>query len=326
MSCLDRPRPRPEFHQLAIFLTVAETRSFAATARQIGCTQPAISQAIARLEEIYGGDLFERRRGAPLSLTPIGEAIAPSARILLHTVDEQMERAAQVAQSRAGTLTFGFSPGLAAGPLRAGIAEFVTAFPDVHLKLVESTQGDLRRRLIEGAIDLLIATSMPDIANGTLAQERLWDARLFVALPADHDLARHAELDWRSTSNIQVLVSTSNADLPVSPTSAATINHRIPRCEQHAVSAHALLDMVGIGMGATIVLDSDVTPQRQDVAFRPLVGEHSSVAVDAIWRTHDGNPLRHRMLCHIRDQRRGDTHQNMLSDPRLATAPAPDPD
>ena len=116
---------RPELHQLEIFLRVVEARTFAGAARMMGRTQPAISQAIARLEEIYGGDLFKRRRGALLELTPIGQAILPSAGLVLDTIDQQMIKAAATAQSRAGNLTLGFSPGLVLGPLRAGIADFI---------------------------------------------------------------------------------------------------------------------------------------------------------------------------------------------------------
>ena len=84
---------RPDFDQLETFLKVAELGSFAAAAHQLGISQPAVSQSIARLEALYGGDLFERRRGAPIALTPIGRAILPKARLLLFTADQQINRA-----------------------------------------------------------------------------------------------------------------------------------------------------------------------------------------------------------------------------------------
>ena len=109
VTCRRMGNVRPEYSQLAIFLKVAEARSFSGAARLLGKTQPAVSQAIARLEEIYGGDLFERCRGAPVALTPIGEAILPSARTILDTVDRQMVHAAAAAQGRVGRITLGFS-------------------------------------------------------------------------------------------------------------------------------------------------------------------------------------------------------------------------
>src|SRR3546814_17481123 len=115
---------RPELNQLEVFLKVVETKSFTAAGNLLGRTQPAISQAIARLEDFYGADLFERSRGAPLALTPVAEAILPTARQILDIADRQMRRAAATAQSRSGPLTLGFFVGLASGPLRDGLAAF----------------------------------------------------------------------------------------------------------------------------------------------------------------------------------------------------------
>lgn len=52
--------------------------------------------------------IYERRRGAQLELTPIGQSILPSARMILDTIDQQMLNAVATAQSRAGNLTNGY--------------------------------------------------------------------------------------------------------------------------------------------------------------------------------------------------------------------------
>ena len=93
-----RHQARPDFSQLETFLKVAETRSFVETGRQLGVSQPAVSQTIAKLEEVYGGDLFERRRGAPVALTLMGRTILPKAKLLLFMVDTQIDRAVTSAQ------------------------------------------------------------------------------------------------------------------------------------------------------------------------------------------------------------------------------------
>ncbi|MDE1993780.1 MAG: LysR family transcriptional regulator [Rhizobiaceae bacterium] len=53
-------------HRLAIFVSVAETGSMSAAAEQLGLSQPAISQAIAKLEEASGIDLFDRSIRPPV--------------------------------------------------------------------------------------------------------------------------------------------------------------------------------------------------------------------------------------------------------------------
>ena len=313
---------RPEFHQLQVFLTVVQARSFAAAARQMGRTQPAISQAIARLEDIYGGDLFERRRGATLTLTPIGEAILPSARTILHTVDQQMVRAVEAAQSRAGTVAFGFSTGLAAGPLRAGIGDFRTANPMLSIRLVEGSPGELLRLLNERSLDIFVADGVPDLASKALAQEPLWSERLIVALGANHPFARRDLFAWDDIAQIPIILRQSEGE----QTALRALLTRGARGEvniaQHAVSCGALLDMVGLGIGATVLLESALVPHR-NVVFRAIDGENALVPIQAVWRRGDGSPLRHRLLNHIR-RRRGGTARSPLSLLFPATAPAPD--
>ena len=310
---------RPGLQQLEVFVKVAETRSFASAARMTGRTQPAISQAIARLEEIYGGDLFERRRGAPLLLTPIGEAILGSARMVLDTVDRQMTRAAAAAQSRVGNLRLGFFPGLAAGALRAGIAGFVSACPDVSLRMVEGPSGELYRQLNERSVDMMIVALMPTLANTLLARERLWDERLIVALPSNHGAARKSFLSWGDIADLPIMLRDSHLELVAYRELFDRLDRQIS-CEQHAVSCSTLLDMVGMGMGATIIPASGGSP-HENVVFRPINEANAIVAVDAVWPKDDRNPLRHRLLSFLR-QHRGDVDDRFSQ----ATATTPDHD
>lgn len=310
---------------MEVFLKVVEARSFAGAARLMGRTQPAISQAIARLEEIYGGDLFERRRSVPLALTPIGEAILPSAQIILHTITQQMVRAAESAQGRAGNLRIGFSPGLSAGRLRAGIAEFVAARPMVRLRFVEGFPGELYRRLNECDVDLIIVEFLPALASKIFVQEQLWEERLIAALPAAHPMARLELVSWRNVARLTVLLRSAQGELLAIRDRLHVSGETEVDIQQHEVSRDALLDLVGMGMGATIIPESGIVPHPR-VVFRAIEGESSCVRVQAIWRRGDHNPLRHSILAHIRRHRTDGVHGFPLPLKFPATAPAPDRD
>lgn len=208
-----RSNRRPEFRQLEAFLKVTETRSFAEAARQLGISQPAVSQAIARLEELYGGDLFVRRRGSPVTLTPIGQAILPSAKLLLFTVDRQIDRAFATAQSRAGSLTVGIHPALAFGPVIDSLVELRAERPGVQFQLVEGPPGDLYRRLNEQSLDIMFMALHPEVDGGVNVQERLWADRLVVALPAHHPLVANAKLQWSDLSSVSVILRSNDGDL-----------------------------------------------------------------------------------------------------------------
>ncbi|SFH32624.1 DNA-binding transcriptional regulator, LysR family [Palleronia marisminoris] len=60
---------------LRLFLAVAETRSLTRASARLHVSQPAVTQAIRKLERVSGGMLFERT-GAGFFVTPRGEALA----------------------------------------------------------------------------------------------------------------------------------------------------------------------------------------------------------------------------------------------------------
>jgi LysR family hydrogen peroxide-inducible transcriptional activator len=297
-----RSRPsRPAFHQIEVFLKVVETRSFVAAARQLGITQPAVSQTIQKLEDIYSGELFVRNRRAPLALTPIGEAILPFARTLIDTVDRQIVRAAATAVSQVGMLTIGFYPGIASGPLREGLADFIAECPDVRLHFAEGLPGDLHRQLSERGIDIMFTAFMPDMENPALVQEPLWQERLVAVLPISHPLAYRSSLDWADIATQRIILRTAQGELAGYRAILQRIGNQPLDCEQHAVSRGALLEMVALGLGITVSFPSAAIP-RPEIATRTIDGENALVTIEAIWPTGDANPIRHRLIRHIRDK------------------------
>ena len=152
-----------------------------------------------------------------------------------------------------------------------------------------------------------------------LACERLWDERLFVALPAAHELASRNGLDWPTVAMLRLMLATPDGKTSRLAAIIADVAACQPEYELHTVSRDTLLDMVGRGLGASIVLGSATAP-KGGVVFRPVVDATASIAIEALWRGRDGNPLRHRLLRYVRNAVRepGDTG---LSEPLQATAP-----
>ena len=63
-----------DINQLEVLVTVARERSFSRAAEVLGRTQPAISQAVRRLEQEIGERLFDRS-SKDGTLTPAGEVL-----------------------------------------------------------------------------------------------------------------------------------------------------------------------------------------------------------------------------------------------------------
>jgi len=295
----DSAARRPDFKQLEAFLAVAESRSFAIAARQLGVSQPAISQTIAKLEDLYGADLFERKRGAPVALTPVGRAIIPKAKLLLFMVDTQMTRAIETAQSLRGALTIGFHPGLACGPLQSGIADFRQNCPDVDLRFVEASPGELHRQLSERILDVMFVALLPDLNGGLNVQERLWDERLVVAIRDDHGLASKDSIAWTDLAGLPIILRAEQGDMSAYRAIAARMADLPFHCTLHDVSRGALIELVRLGLGLSIMFSCAAVP-RDGVMYRPIAEENAWAPVEALWPKDDRNPLRHRLLNSIR--------------------------
>jgi len=94
------------FEDLRAFVTVASERSFSRAARKLRRTQPAVSQAIRRLEDAAGERLIDRssRDG---TLTDAGELLLDYATRLLRLADEATEAVSDLRDVRKGRVLIG---------------------------------------------------------------------------------------------------------------------------------------------------------------------------------------------------------------------------
>jgi LysR family transcriptional regulator, nitrogen assimilation regulatory protein len=88
-------------NSIRYFLAVCEERSFCGAAKNIGISQPTLSQAIHRLEKALGGRLLERSLLGTTGLTDLGRSLLPHFRKLERCLD-RMELAARTAIAEGG--------------------------------------------------------------------------------------------------------------------------------------------------------------------------------------------------------------------------------
>jgi DNA-binding transcriptional LysR family regulator len=139
---------------IRVFLSVLEHGSFSAAGRELGMTQPAVSNHLHALEERFGVVLLVRG-GRKTQTTPAGECLAQHARRVLKEVYAlEADMARHVAPQ--GRLLVGASstPGELLLPRLA--IEFSTRYPDValnvHIADTDETIDALLRRDFEVAI------------------------------------------------------------------------------------------------------------------------------------------------------------------------------
>ena len=158
-------------HNLVVFEAAARLRSFSRAGDELGVTQPAVSQAVRRLEAAIGARLFQRSNRA-IALTDAGarlfEDVTDGFSRILATA-RQIGRAA-----RPDHVTLLVSTAFATWWMVPRLAEFRTRHPRVDLRL-ETLDKDLE--IASEATSLAVRRGdgqWPGYASALIAPERLF--------------------------------------------------------------------------------------------------------------------------------------------------------
>jgi DNA-binding transcriptional LysR family regulator len=155
------------FDALAVFVEVAEHRSFAQAARRLRRSPAAITRAIGELEARLGVRLFNRTTRA-VGITEAGNRFLVGARRLLTDLEE-VEQAA-VGEGRAPRGELRLTAPILFGRLHVlpFVTEFLGRFPDVSISLT----------LLDRSVDLVEEGFEAAVRIGTLAESSAIATRL----------------------------------------------------------------------------------------------------------------------------------------------------
>ncbi len=142
-----------ELKHLKSFHAVAELLHFRRAAQQVGVTQPALSQHIARLEGELGVQLFERDRRT-VRITMAGQALRDETQSALQQLETALQSARRVGGLREKTLKVGQLQYISHAFLPPAIQALKRARPDVLVELVEMPPNDVVAAVRDGWIDI----------------------------------------------------------------------------------------------------------------------------------------------------------------------------
>lgn len=182
--------------QCEYFAAVAQQGGIAQAARVLNISQPAVSQAIEKLEDICGLQLLLRHHARGTELTPQGRAFLVSALKLIDSARQTELHAKAISAHLAGTIRFGCFHTLAPYYLASLIGEHRRIRADVHIVPSELLQDELLRQLYNGELDLALTYDMSLSTEG-LRVEPLHQLTPFVLLDKKHPLAKRKKLALR---------------------------------------------------------------------------------------------------------------------------------
>jgi DNA-binding transcriptional LysR family regulator len=195
-----------ELRHLAALEAVGRTRSFGRAARELGYTQSAVSQQIARLERNVGQRLVDRPGGPrPVELTDAGRLLLRHADAIVAQLDAAQADLDAFAEGAAGPLRVGIYQSVGARILPGLIRRFKQEWPRVEVSVREEIDAsDLLRLLEHGELDLTFA-DLP-LPEGPFESEEVLRDPYVLLVQAGSDLAkREAAPAFRELSGIPIV-------------------------------------------------------------------------------------------------------------------------
>lgn len=288
-----------DLNLLRVFDVVMVERNVTRSAERLAMTQPAVSNALRRLREAIGEELF-LPGSTGVTPTPQAEAIWPAVREALGTLralfDPQDFDPTQTERS----FTLAMADATAAVIVPLWVAEMARSGSRVALRVEPLATRDPRALLERGAADLAVGF-FPDVAQELAAAGGQGDAMLdplyvcdyVCAMRRDHPLAARDELtldDYCAATHVRVsfagrphgFVDAALARLGRARRIALVINH-------FATAARAVRSSDLLAVFPRRFLS--VSGYADELVWRALPVEMPLIEIGALWhRRHERDP------------------------------------
>ena len=195
---------------LSYFLEIAKKEHLTKAAEELHITQPALSRALASLEEELGVKLFERDR-KKLRLNENGRILQTSAEKIFAELSDLEQQLSDTKDGVSGRLCIGSSfPEREPDIVQQCILEFMQRYPDVAIDYVQTSPLQLLRALDERRIDVAIST-LP-VHSADIEWHEVFTEKLGVMMSTDHPLAGESELHVAQLRNERFFCNNANSD------------------------------------------------------------------------------------------------------------------
>jgi DNA-binding transcriptional LysR family regulator len=271
-----------DLNQLVLFQQLMVERRVSKVAENLGLTQPAVSNTLAKLRRQFGDDLFVRTP-AGMMPTPFAEQLAEPigyALGMIHSGLNQhsrfdpasVKRAVTIGMTDIGEIVF----------LPALVERLREVAPGVSLSTVRTTATTLRDDMESGKVDLAIGP-LPQLKAGFF-QRRLFRQRYVCLFRKGHplDRKRMTLAEFKAAEHL-VIVSAGTGHGKVDDLiRRAGIDRTVRLTVPHFVSVGHLLRRTDMVATVTERLAESLA-EPFDLTFRPHPVDLPEIAINVFW-------------------------------------------
>src|SRR5690242_19850617 len=186
---------------LKTFLAVAQERSFSRAAAKVHRTQPAVSQAVRRLEIDLGEQLFDRSSKTG-TLTDAGKVLQNYGERLVRLAEEAESAMRELRDLRRGRVLIGANEA-AVHTLLPLIGRFRTAHPQIAIDVRRVPARQIAVEVQQGSLDFGALTFHPDEEG--LLEIPVGSDELVLLLSPNHELAKRRSVSMEEVASHPVI-------------------------------------------------------------------------------------------------------------------------
>jgi DNA-binding transcriptional LysR family regulator len=236
--------------QLRALVVLASERRLTTAARRLGVTQPGLSRQLQALEGELGVKLFVRTpRG--VTLTEGGERFLLRAQRALDSLGAGLAELQELSATPRGFVALGSVPTVGAYLLPELIPPFHIRYPEIVIRLTETSPDVLEEHVASGRLDLAIV--MLPIRRLDLVAQKLWEEDFVFAVPRSHKLARRTEGITLAEVVGEPLVVVPNVPATRALEAACLERGQTPHVVLEADNSESIRRMVERGLGIALL-------------------------------------------------------------------------
>ncbi len=248
-------------------IAVVDQGSLTMAARQLGCTQSAVSHNLESLEKELGFSVLKRGR-AGVRLTSEGERLLPAVRALLSSAEQLGQTAAAIRGLDTGTVRIGAFTSVAVHWLPGVLKEFQGDYPKVEFRLLNGDYHDVEQWLADGSIDIGFVNLPCGLDCECIP---LMEDRLLAILPLNSRFQSYPKfpLIECETEPFISLLKSSDHDARRALEAAGVK----PNVRFYTKDDYAILAMVEQGLGMSIMPELLLKGRKDQLLTLPLIPE-----------------------------------------------------
>jgi LysR family transcriptional regulator, hydrogen peroxide-inducible genes activator len=241
---------------LRAVIALAERLHFGRAAEDLSITQPSLSAAVKKVEEVLRERLFDRT-SRQVSLTSAGQVAVQRIRSALEEISE-IGRGASGKALLAGRFRLGLVPTI--GPYYAPrfLAGLRERYPKLELVLTEALTEGLLQMLRQRSLDAAVLC-LPTGERG-LTETPLFREPFVLAVPVNHPLAAMAEIDLGQLELREMLLMERGHCLREQTLETCGVTPESALSPLQAASVETLRHLVAAGNGCAMVPQMTLVP------------------------------------------------------------------